>query len=1196
MEKLSNEDLKKELDRLQLEVIRLKRAEKINRALFDISATVSSSATLDELYPSIHASLSMVIDATNFYIALFDSSKNIISFPYEVDRVTADDSPIIGATRENSLTARVLQTKKPLLINREQILQERQETGWQILRGEMPDIWLGVPLEAQHNLVGVMAVQSYEGEAFYDENDVDVMTAVAGQVATAINHKQVEEKLKESFDRFRVVIEEISEVGIKAYDEERRVTFWNKASENLFGYSEQEAVGQLLEELIIPETMREQFLSDHENWIRTEDPVPAGELVLMDKNGGGVQVYSFHAMHTTSAGKEFFCIDLDLRQVKRAEEAMRESHAKFMIAMDSLDAVVYAADMETFEIVFVNSKAREVFNADVGDICWATIQSGQSKQCSFCTNKMLVDEECIPKSPYIWEFQNTKTLEWYQCRDQAIRWPDGRLVRLEIATNISKMKRVEEELRDSESRFRALHDASFSGICIHERGRIIECNQELANLTGYSREELFGFDVYSLISPSCHEKLSESVSCDRVDSYFVKGVRKDGTVYDLRLQGRTIPYRGGSARVEEFRDITIRRKAEKAIEESEQKHRIIFESSPLGMIYFSPEGTILDCNEKFVDLMGSSKESLIGFNTAERSSPKMREAIRKALAGESLTFEDFYTSVTGNRSNYIRVSFQPVTPGQSPSNVIATLEDLTERREAEEAVRLSAERFKTFFSAINDAVFVYREKDDQKISEVNEIAIKRYGYRREEFLKMSFRKMSFFNEVVCEQNSEISRGTGQNVFEDLHVKKSGEKFPVEVSLTSSEENGQRVKLAVVRDIAERKSAEKEKGKLEQQLQQEMKLKSIGRLAGGVAHDFNNMLGVILGRTDMIMDEVDESFEFTEDIEEIQRAAERSAELTRQLLTFARKQDVTPVTIDISKRISGMINMLGRLIGERIALVWKPEFGLWPVRIDPSQMDQVLTNLCVNAKDAIKENGIIEISCRNISLSAKVDHKTQEVYTGDFVLLSVKDDGCGMDSVVLKNLFEPFFTTKGIGKGTGLGLSTVYGIAKQNQGFVEVMSRLAEGSVFRVYFPKCETAEKNINVGEVKKEEQAVKGGTILLVEDERAILKMAARMLEVLGYKVLSASGPDEALQIAANYRGEINLLLTDVIMPGMDGRRLAERIKSHLPDILLLFMSGYTDDVLAISDVLEKGMFFIQKPFSKADLANKLETILGGE
>jgi PAS domain S-box-containing protein len=401
-------------------------------------------------------------------------------------------------------------------------------------------------------------------------------------------------------------------------------------------------------------------------------------------------------------------------------------------------------------------------------------------------------------------------------------------------------------------------------------------------------------------------------------------------------------------------------------------------------------------------------------------------------------------------------------------------------------------------------------------------------------------------------------------------------------------------LAFFLDITDRKHAEIEQEKLFKQLNQAQKMESVGRLAGGVAHDFNNMLSIIIGNAEMAQESVDFGHPVRGNLQEILKAAERSANLTRQLLAFARKQEVTPKVLDLNGSISGMLKMLWRLIGEDIDLVWIPGADLWPVKIDPSQLDQILANLCVNARDAISGVGKINIRTANAVLDEQFCREHPGSVQGEYVQLVVSDTGCGMDREMQKNIFEPFFTTKSMDRGTGLGLSTVFGILKQNHGFIDVQSEPGRGTSFTMYLPRYRGRAKQFET--IPSDALSATGSeTILLVEDEPTILELTRKMLEHLGYEVLSASTPGEAIQLAEGYNGLIDLLMTDVIMPEMNGRDLARIIAVLFPDIKQLFMSGYTADIIAHHGVLDAGVQFVQKPFSKNTLATRVRETLAG-
>ncbi|HNZ10435.1 MAG TPA: ATP-binding protein [Smithellaceae bacterium] len=383
-----------------------------------------------------------------------------------------------------------------------------------------------------------------------------------------------------------------------------------------------------------------------------------------------------------------------------------------------------------------------------------------------------------------------------------------------------------------------------------------------------------------------------------------------------------------------------------------------------------------------------------------------------------------------------------------------------------------------------------------------------------------------------------------------------------------------------------------KKKLESQLLQSQKMESVGQLAGGVAHDFNNMLSVIIGNAEIALNRVQNTDPVHKHLKQIMSAGMRSADLTRQLLAFARKQTVTPKILNLNDTVESMLKMLRRLIGEDINLVWLPGKMIWPVKMDPTQIDQIMANLCVNARDAIKDGGKVNIETGTCSFDEAYCAYHAGFVPGDYVLLTVSDTGCGMDKKTMDNIFDPFFTTKEVGQGTGLGLSTVYGIVKQNNGFINVYSEPGLGTTFKIFLPRYVGDVVPIQKEDVVEPPMAG-NEVILLVEDEPSILEMTSTILENLGYTVLSAVTPGEAIRLAGEHNSPIDLLLTDVVMPGMNGRDLAQNMMHFHPGIKHLFMSGYTADVIAHQDVLDEGVNFIQKPFSAKGLAEKVREVL---
>ncbi len=522
------------------------------------------------------------------------------------------------------------------------------------------------------------------------------------------------------------------------------------------------------------------------------------------------------------------------------------------------------------------------------------------------------------------------------------------------------------------------------------------------------------------------------------------------------------------------------------------------------------------------------------------------------------------------------------------TGILGVTRDISERKKAEQALRQSEERLQAILESSADPLVVY---DVEGVPQyLNPAFVKVFGWTLDELKE---RRIPF----VLEDQKEITAAkieeiyaTGEPVkFVSRRLTREGSTLDVIVSAAIvKDDKGQGAGMVVnLTDITEQR-------KLEIQLRQAQKMESVGRLAGGVAHDYNNMLSVILGYTEMALDQVPPDDPLHEDLSEVLTAARRSADITRQLLAFSRQQTVSPKVLDINETVEATLKMLRRLTGEDIDLFWKPGKSMWPVKMDPAQLDQILANLCVNARDAIAGIGKITIETGTAVFNEAYCAHRGDFIPGEYTILAVSDDGCGMNKETLVHLFEPFFTTKGRAEGTGMGLATVYGIVKQNRGHINVYSEPGEGTTFRIYLPRY-TADTEEGRAKSSPETLTDRDETILLVEDEPSILKIGKKMLESLGYTVLASEKPKEAEALAQEYTGDIHLLITDVVMPQMNGRELAERLQGLYPDLKVLFMSGYTADAIAHRGVLEEGVFFMQKPFTKEEMAEKVREALEG-
>ncbi len=642
-------------------------------------------------------------------------------------------------------------------------------------------------------------------------------------------------------------------------------------------------------------------------------------------------------------------------------------------------------------------------------------------------------------------------------------------------------------------------------------------------------------------------------------------------------------------------EIDEHKQTEEKLKERESDLRTVIETIPDLVWLKDSDGVYLSCNKRFERFFGAKEKEIVGKTDYDFVEKKLADFFREndkiaMEAGKPSVNEEKIVYADDGHSELLETIKMPMhDPKGNIIGILGIARDITQRKKTEETIRLNEERLNSILQTNPNPVVVYDTEGFPQF--INPSFTEVFGWTLSE---IQGRNIPFVPDdeknITFSKIKEIYSNGKPLQFLTKRLTKSNEVLDININAAIYKDiQGEKIGLVVnLTDITEQI-------KIQDQLRHAQKMESVGRLAGGVAHDFNNMLSVILGNAEILAEDLKLSETSILNLQEIQKAAERSTNLTRQLLAFARKQTISPKIVDLNETIHGVLKMLQRLIGEDIELSWQPKIGLWPVKVDPSQIDQILANLCVNARDSIEGIGKIVIETDNVQFNDKYCQNHPGFIPGNYTQIVVSDTGHGMEKEVLDNLFEPFFTTKGIGEGTGLGLATVYGIVKQNKGFINVYSELRLGTTFKIYLPRF-AEKKEIGVQKIVQGKPQKGNETILLVEDEEAILKMAQMMLERLGYTVLATNNPDEAIRLSHASRKEIHMLITDVVMPSMNGRELAEKILKTFPKMKCLYMSGYTADVIAHKGILDEGVNFINKPFSKLDLSAKLRELFNGK
>ncbi len=678
--------------------------------------------------------------------------------------------------------------------------------------------------------------------------------------------------------------------------------------------------------------------------------------------------------------------------------------------------------------------------------------------------------------------------------------------------------------------------------------------------------------------------------------------RSDGEWHWVLSKGRTVEWNkdGTPSRISGI-DINIQslKEAERNLQQNELKFRTVFQNAPYPIsIRNLKDGKYIEANRMFLDIHGISGEELIKFTPCDLNlldKKYLQDLDNEIIKKGVVTNREI--EVSGKDNNKIHVKFSgALMEIQGEKQILTIAENVTEQKKAEETLKESETHFRRLFK--NAPVPMAHISLTGKILDLNDKLTQTMGHTTEKIstleqawdLAFSDAKLrdTVTRQWKAELESAIKNNNDMKPFECPLLYLDGSRHDIVISTKL-------IKDSIVVsffDITDRKKAEAEREKLQEQLHQSQKLEAVGMLAGGIAHDFNNMLGSIMGYTELTLAGMKPDDPFRDNLQNILKATRKSADLTRQLLTFARKQNIHPVTLELNKSIESVLKMIRRIIGENIELDWKPDKSPCKIKMDPTQLDQILVNFCVNARDAIQDTGKITIKTDTVIFDHNNRLTDQNIKHGKYAMLAVTDNGSGMDKETIEHIFEPFYTTKAEGKGTGLGLATVYGIVKQNNGTINVFSELKKGTTFKIYIPAVSDSSNS----DQKENNEAIpygKGETVLIVEDDETVLSIAVMMLKRLGYNVLSAITPKEAIEIAEESETALQVLISDVVMPGMNGSDLAEKLKIKIPGIKIIFMSGYEDAVIASEGILKKGNNFIQKPFSISDIALTMRKVI---
>ncbi len=1019
-----------------------------------------------------------------------------------------------------------------------------------------------------------------------------LLLEIGRRLADALNTLFAYQRLQESELRYREVFENTSElIAITEVSTEGhlRLLDFNPAWEAVLGIKRDLVIGRLLEDF--PAHSIAKYTLDHYRaCLQTKAPLHYEEQLVTPTGEWYMDNTLIPICDAVGQVYRVVGVGRNITEQKRAEAELRASEARFRTFVDHATDAFFLHD-KGGKILDLNRQAAEYLGYTREELIGITPTTFDAN----LTDADLTQLQARIDSGEVLIFEarhrhKNGTILPVEVSIRSFKIGD-QLFSVSLTRDITERKRVQEAL----TLFRSLIDRSNDIVEVidPQTGRFLDVNEQACVIHGYTRAEyltLMAADINPEIArkpwAEIIAKLQQAGSC----VYESQHRRQDGTTFPVEIQATYIRL-DRDYLVAVVRDINVRKQTEAALKASEERYRTLYDDNPSMYFTLDQAGTILSVNHFGAEHLGYTIAELTDrlvldlFYAADQAAAA--QALQQCVEQPGQVFHWSLRKVHKNGTVlWVEEAARAISRMDGSLMVLVVCEDISERKRTEQALVESHNLLNAIVEGTDDCVFV---KDLQgRYLMMNRAGAKLIGRQVEEVVgnddfvlfdaQTAQRFQDWDRQIMATAETQMIEETEANVV-------LPRTFLTAKNAYRNADGAVVGLIGISREITELK-------RLEEQLRQAQKMEALGRLAGGVAHDFNNLLTVINGYSHLIFSRLPTDDANRPLLAEIKKAGERAAGLTRQLLAFSRKQILQPQVVNLNTLLTELIELLRRLIGEHIELVLQPAPTLGLTKLDPGQFEQAIINLAVNARDAMPQGGRLTIETCNTMLDATYTEHHSEVSPGQYVCIAMHDTGVGMDDVTKARIFEPFFTTKGPGQGTGLGLAMIYGFVKQSDGHIEVFSKPEQGTTFKLYLPLTETLDSKTKVARAEKDGL---GGTetVLLVEDEASVRELVSDILCAHGYHVLEAAGPEKGLTLAATYDGPIDLLVTDVIMPHMNGRKLSQQLVAARADLKVLYMSGYTENVIADHDLMANEIAFLQKPFTVDGLLKKVRALL---